>query len=49
MMCPAVPSSVCTDPAALCANVVTTFPVLVLTSAMFFTVVPLTELNTPPM
>jgi hypothetical protein len=39
---------VCTAPEALLANVLTTLPVLVPISAMFCTVVPLTEVNLPP-
>jgi hypothetical protein len=48
-MCPRTPSRVCTEPPALCPKALTTLPVLVLISAMFLTLVPLTEVKTPPM
>src|ERR1039457_5830349 len=47
-MCPSTPSSVSTWLLALCPNVLTTLPVVVLISAMFWTLVPLTELKLPP-
>ena len=43
------PIMVCTAPDALVPKPATTLPVVVSISAMFWTAVPLTEVNFPPM
>ena len=46
---PRAAARVLTRPLALCANLLTTLPVLVLISAMLATPVPLTRVKFPPM